>query len=155
MASWKMNTVLMFGAALLLTACSSGGDSGTTPPAALTVTLASGLNAGTGTVSSNPAGLACTSNLNTTNCASSFPLGQVVTSPTGTRVTIGTVSDPTNLLQSPPYVQELDSVALLGFSRFLANPNTTQPFFVDATFTSLTKIITPGLPAEWEEVGGN
>ena len=84
MQSGKMNTVLMFGAALLLTACSSGGDSGTTPPAAvptaaLTVTLASGLNAGGGTVSSNPAGLTCTPNLNPTSCVGSFPLGQVVT----------------------------------------------------------------------------
>jgi hypothetical protein len=78
---------------------------------------------------------------------------KVVTSPTGTPVTIGTVSDPTNLLSSPPFFQESDSTALLGFAQLLANPANTQPFLANTTVNSLTKITTPGAAAPWREIG--
>ena len=80
---------------------------------------------------------------------------KVVTSPTGSPATIGTVSDPGSTLQYAPYFPESENTVFIGFSNLLANLATTQMFFVDATFNSLTKIITPGAAANWQEINTN
>ena len=79
-------------------------------------------------------------------------LVQKLDSPTGTPVTLGTVSDPTNLLQFAPFFFESMDSGLLGFSTLQANPANTQPFFVDtAVVGSLTKIPVPAA-APWVEL---
>ena len=70
-------------------------------------------------------------------------------------VTLGTVSDPSNLLQFAPFFRRSIDNASIGFANLLANPLFKQPFFVDTTLNSLTKITTPGSPAHWEEIEGD
>lgn len=78
-------------------------------------------------------------------------LVQKLDSPTGTPVTLGTVSDPTTQFQSTPFFNNSDNSALLGFANLLANPANTQPFFVDtAVVGSLTKIPVPA-SAPWAD----
>jgi hypothetical protein len=82
-------------------------------------------------------------------------------SPTGSPVTLGTVSDPTNRLQGfpffPPWTISTNE-AMIGFARLSANTLlcvsddtcNNQPFFVDTTVpNSLTQIQTA--PASWRE----
>ncbi len=72
---------------------------------------------------------------------------QKLDSPTGTPVTLGTVSDPTHLLQFAPFFEKSEDSALPGFAQLLSNPANRQPFFVDtAVVGSLTKITTVGAP---------
>ena len=80
---------------------------------------------------------------------------QVITSPTGSPVTIGTVSN-TPALSQLPFFSDSTNTALIGFGTLPGSTTGNQlraPFFVDTTFNSLTPVTTPGLPAQWELLG--
>jgi hypothetical protein len=65
---------------------------------------------------------------------------------------LGTISDPTNLLQFAPFFRESINDAMIGTANLAANPLLNQPFFVDTTVpNSLAKVTTP-VSAQWEEV---
>jgi Divergent InlB B-repeat domain len=82
-------------------------------------------------------------------------LVKVATSPTGSAVPIGTVSDPTSLLQSGGFFDSSVNGVILGYLNFAANPTNRQPFLVDTTLNTLTKITTPGAPTAWRAISSN
>ncbi len=82
---------------------------------------------------------------------------QAFNSPTDlSPVTLGTVSDPSGLLQGNPFFHRSVNAALIGFANLVGSTPTNQlrqPFFVDTTVpNSLTKI-TPLPQANWYDVG--
>jgi hypothetical protein len=78
---------------------------------------------------------------------------KVTTSPTGPAATMGTVSDPGNLLQGPPFFNRSVDGSILGFANLAANPANSQPFLVDTMVSTLTKITTPAAP--WHDPSEN
>ena len=77
---------------------------------------------------------------------------QVITSPTGSPDTIGTVSN-TPALTQLPFFSDSTNTALIGFGTLPGSTTGNQlqaPFFVDTTFNSLKPVTTPDSPAQWE-----
>ena len=88
------------------------------------------------------------------NGAANGSVVKVATSPTGPAATIGTVSDPTNLLQGSPFFGVSVDGSILGLVNLTANQANRQPFLADTTLNSLTKITTP-VVAPWDVISGN
>jgi hypothetical protein len=75
------------------------------------------------------------------------------TTPLSSARLLGTVSDPSNIL-NPPFFRRSINDAMIGTANLVANPLSNQPFFVDTTVPSSLKKI-PTAEANWRDIGSN